>query len=106
MSRIRPSAAPSWPASECRAACDGAHRPKLVKSKGGLRMKMNRLLSAAAIAGLLAGSGPAMAQDEKPGQGLVMYMQMGGNPGDGATPARPTAAAQGAGARRAPPRAQ
>ncbi len=31
-----------------------------------------------------------------PGEGLVMYMQMGGNPGDGATLARQTGAAQAA----------
>ena len=30
------------------------------------------------------------------GKGLVMYMQMGGNPGDGATLARQTGAAQAA----------
>jgi simple sugar transport system substrate-binding protein len=40
--------------------------------------------------------GVAGAQEMKPGEGLVMYMQMGGNPGDGATLARQTGAAQAA----------
>jgi simple sugar transport system substrate-binding protein len=48
-------------------------------------------------AGALAlACGAAAAQDEAPGAGLVMYMQMGGNPGDGATLARQTGAAQAA----------
>lgn len=42
------------------------------------------------------GSGAAIAQDQPPGAGLVMYMQMGGNPGDGATLARQTGAAEAA----------
>ncbi|MEL6962544.1 MAG: substrate-binding domain-containing protein [Pseudomonadota bacterium] len=41
-------------------------------------------------------SGAASAQDAAPGDGLVMYMQMGGNPGDGATLARQTGAAEAA----------
>ena len=41
-------------------------------------------------------SGAASAQDAAPGEGLVMYMQMGGNPGDGATLARQTGAAEAA----------
>jgi simple sugar transport system substrate-binding protein len=53
------------------------------------------LLSAVAATAVLAGAGIAAAQ-EKPGEGLVMYMQMGGNPGDGATLARQTGAAQAA----------
>jgi simple sugar transport system substrate-binding protein len=53
------------------------------------------LLSAVAAAAVAAGTGVAVAQ-EKPGEGLVMYMQMGGNPGDGATLARQTGAAQAA----------
>jgi simple sugar transport system substrate-binding protein len=44
-----------------------------------------------------AGLGAAVAQ-EAPGSGLVMYMQMGGNAGDGATLARQTGAAQAAAA--------
>jgi simple sugar transport system substrate-binding protein len=44
-----------------------------------------------------AGLGAASAQ-EAPGSGLVMYMQMGGNAGDGATLARQTGAAQAAAA--------
>jgi simple sugar transport system substrate-binding protein len=56
-------------------------------------MKLSRLLIGVAGAALLAGS--AMAQDA-PGAGLVMYMQMGGNAGDGATLARQTGATEAA----------
>jgi simple sugar transport system substrate-binding protein len=59
-------------------------------------MNTKRLLCAAATIALSAGA--ATAQDEKIGDGLVMYMQMGGNPGDGATLARQTGAAQAAAA--------
>ena len=55
------------------------------------------LTSATAAIALLAGAGVAVAQDA-PGAGLVMYMQMGGNAGDGATLARQTGAAQAAAA--------
>ncbi|MEM7042516.1 MAG: substrate-binding domain-containing protein [Pseudomonadota bacterium] len=41
-------------------------------------------------------AGATSAQDAAPGEGLVMYMQMGGNPGDGATLARQTGAAEAA----------
>src|SRR6478735_11051333 len=54
------------------------------------------LLAGAAAAGMLAGV--AGAADAPIGQGLVMYMQMGGNAGDGATLARQTGAAQAAAA--------
>jgi simple sugar transport system substrate-binding protein len=43
-------------------------------------------------------AGGASAQDAKIGEGLTMYMQMGGNAGDGATLARQTGAAQAAAA--------
>jgi simple sugar transport system substrate-binding protein len=56
-------------------------------------MKVSKLLLGAAAIALLAGT--ASAQDA-PGAGLVMYMQMGGNPGDGATLARQTGAAEAA----------
>jgi simple sugar transport system substrate-binding protein len=46
-------------------------------------MTMRMLLATAGVAALL-GTGGAQAQ-EKLGQGLVMYFQMGGQPGDGAT---------------------
>ena len=46
-------------------------------------MKMRTLLATAGVAALLGARG-AQAQ-EKLGQGLVMYFQMGGQPGDGAT---------------------
>ena len=52
------------------------------------------LLAGAAALALLAGAAPA----QPIGEGLVMYMQMGGNPGDGATLARQTGAAQAAAA--------
>ena len=47
--------------------------------------------------GFGVGGRPASAADPI-GKGLVMYMQMGGNPGDGATLARQTGAAQAAAA--------
>lgn len=55
-------------------------------------------LKSAVAAGILVTmtASAAVAQDEPPGAGLVMYMQMGGNPGDGATLARQTGAAQAA----------
>ena len=54
---------------------------------------MKTLFTAALVAAV--GLTPVQAQDA-PGAGLVMYMQMGGNPGDGATLARQTGAAQAA----------
>ena len=57
----------------------------------------NLLLAGAAAAALASLAGPASAADPI-GKGLVMYMQMGGNPGDGATLARQTGAAQAAAA--------
>lgn len=61
-------------------------------------MRTRTLLSAVAATAIAAGCGMgvAAAQDMAPGEGLVMYMQMGGNPGDGATLARQTGAAQAA----------
>jgi len=53
------------------------------------------LLVGVAAAAVLAIAAPALAADPI-GKGLVMYMQMGGNPGDGATLARQTGAAQAA----------
>ncbi|MFO1141572.1 MAG: substrate-binding domain-containing protein [Amaricoccus sp.] len=57
--------------------------------------KIATLLAGAATAAVLAGAAFA---DDPIGKGLVMYMQMGGNPGDGATLARQTGAAQAAAA--------
>jgi simple sugar transport system substrate-binding protein len=54
------------------------------------------LISTVAGAALAAGLAGGAAGQEKPGEGLVMYMQMGGNPGDGATLARQTGAAEAA----------
>lgn len=56
-------------------------------------MKLSKLFLGAAALALIAGT--AAAQD-LPGSGLVMYMQMGGNAGDGATLARQTGAAEAA----------
>ena len=53
------------------------------------------LLIGVAATAVMAIAGPASAADPI-GKGLVMYMQMGGNPGDGATLARQTGAAQAA----------
>ena len=53
------------------------------------------LLVGVGAAALVAAVAPASAADPI-GKGLVMYMQMGGNPGDGATLARQTGAAQAA----------
>jgi simple sugar transport system substrate-binding protein len=55
------------------------------------------LLAGAAATALASAAGPALAADPI-GKGLVMYMQMGGNAGDGATLARQTGAAQAAAA--------
>jgi simple sugar transport system substrate-binding protein len=54
------------------------------------------LLAGSAAVALLAGASGASA--EMIGEGLTMYMQMGGNAGDGATLARQTGAAQAAAA--------
>ncbi len=55
------------------------------------------LLAGVAAAALAAAASPASAADPI-GKGLVMYMQMGGNAGDGATLARQTGAAEAAAA--------
>ena len=54
---------------------------------------MRKLLLATAALALAAGT--ALAADP-PGKGITIYMQMGGNPGDGATLARQTGAAAAA----------
>lgn len=55
-----------------------------------------RLLASAAVLALLASAGSASAA--MIGEGVTMYMQMGGNAGDGATLARQTGASQAAAA--------
>src|SRR5271157_927173 len=55
------------------------------------------LLAGAAATALASAAGPASAADPI-GKGLVMYMQMGGTAGDGATLARQTGAAEAAAA--------
>lgn len=52
------------------------------------------LLATAAV--LALGLSGARAADEAPGKGVTIYMQMGGNPGDGATLARQNGAAAAA----------
>ena len=55
----------------------------------------NLLLAGVAAAAVATVAGPASAADPI-GKGLVMYMQMGGNAGDGATLARQTGAKEAA----------
>lgn len=58
---------------------------------------MRNLLLASATVLALAATAQAAPSTEGPlGEGMVMYMQMGGNPGDGATWARQTGAADAA----------
>lgn len=58
-------------------------------------MNFSRLLATAATAALLIGAGAARAEDA-PGKGVTIYMQMGGNSGDGSTLARENGAAAAA----------
>ena len=58
-------------------------------------MKLVQLLLAGTMLATLDATTVAAA-DDPIGSGLTMYMQMGGNPGDGATLARQTGAAQAA----------
>ncbi len=55
-----------------------------------------KLAAGAAVTALLVAAIPAARAEDLPGKGLTIYMQMGGNPGDGATLARQTGAAQAA----------
>jgi simple sugar transport system substrate-binding protein len=57
---------------------------------------MTRILLAGAAAGALLATAGASVAAEPIGKGLTMYMQMGGNAGDGATLARQTGATQAA----------
>src|SRR5215831_16236946 len=62
-------------------------------------MRRNTALLAALAAGLLSVApvvSPVAFAEDAPGKGLTIYMQMGGNPGDGATLARQTGAAAAA----------
>jgi simple sugar transport system substrate-binding protein len=58
--------------------------------------RATRLASATAVLVALAGSAQAQSTQGPLGEGMTMYMQMGGNPGDGATWARQTGAADAA----------
>jgi simple sugar transport system substrate-binding protein len=60
-----------------------------------MTLKHTMMTAAAALALSAAGIGGALAADP-PGKGITMYMQMGGNAGDGATLARQTGAAAAA----------
>jgi simple sugar transport system substrate-binding protein len=63
--------------------------------KGETNMRLAHfLMTGVAAVGLAAAAAPASA--DPIGKGLVMYMQMGGNPGDGATLARQTGAKEAA----------
>ena len=67
-----------------------------VHMEGETNMRMTKvLLAGAAAAAMMAGSAFA---EEPIGKGVSMYMQMGGNAGDGATLARQTGASQAAAA--------
>ncbi len=57
---------------------------------------MRALFLATAAATALAAGAALAADPPTPGQGVTIYMQMGGNPGDGATLARQTGAAAAA----------
>src|SRR5580658_10720162 len=57
-------------------------------------MRLSNLLLAGVAAAAVSAAVPASA--DPIGKGLVMYMQMGGNPGDGATLARQTGAKEAA----------
>jgi simple sugar transport system substrate-binding protein len=58
-------------------------------------LKLMTTFTTAVAAGAVAITAAAAA-DDLPGKGITMYMQMGGNPGDGATLARQTGAAAAA----------
>lgn len=59
-----------------------------------MRFTQAMMMTAAVVASAV--STAAVAADDAPGKGITMYMQMGGNPGDGATLARQTGAAAAA----------
>ncbi|HTW29983.1 MAG TPA: substrate-binding domain-containing protein [Acetobacteraceae bacterium] len=59
-------------------------------------MRITRLLMAGVAGAALLAGGAARAADAPPGKGVTIYMQMGGNPGDGATLARQNGAAAAA----------
>jgi simple sugar transport system substrate-binding protein len=59
-------------------------------------MRVRQALLAGAAALTLVGAGAAAQAADAPGKGVTIYMQMGGNPGDGATLARQTGAAAAA----------
>ena len=64
-------------------------------TKGETNMRLAHfLLTGVAAVGLAVAAAPASA--DPIGKGLVMYMQMGGNAGDGATLARQTGAKEAA----------
>src|SRR3712207_317909 len=57
---------------------------------------MRSVLLGTVAAAALAAVAPAAFAADPPGKGVTIYMQMGGNPGDGATLARQTGAAAAA----------
>jgi simple sugar transport system substrate-binding protein len=59
-------------------------------------MRVRQALLAGAAALTLVGAGAVAQAADAPGKGVTIYMQMGGNPGDGATLARQTGAAAAA----------
>ena len=77
-----------------QARVRSSERPEISKGETNMRLA-NHLLMGVAAAGLAVAASAASA-DEPIGKGLVMYMQMGGNAGDGATLARQTGAKEAA----------
>src|SRR5690606_37316418 len=75
-------------------AASPRHETRERRGKGRGKMKLSRVMMAGvAAAALLVPAATASAEDLI-GQGITMYMQMGGNAGDGATLARQIGAAQ------------
>src|SRR3954462_11513106 len=66
-----------------------------MQHEGRTAMSTGRILIGVALTALI-GAAPAARAQETPGKGVSIYMQMGGNPGDGATLARQTGAAAAA----------
>jgi simple sugar transport system substrate-binding protein len=59
-------------------------------------MTFKHVMMIAVAAGLVTAGAPVALAEDAPGRGITIYMQMGGNPGDGTTLARQTGAAAAA----------
>src|ERR1035438_5096761 len=80
--------------NERRGSRQGGGRRRIWRERN--KMRLTQILLAGAAAAAMMG-GTALA-DDPIGKGVSMYMQMGGNAGDGATLARQTGATQAAAA--------